>query len=175
MFCKCGPLKFLEKKSQNIDTRATDVLEIDYDEKECCEENLEFDVIALRRSVKIERERASMACMEVDKERMAAASAADEAMAMILRLQNEKSAIEIEANQYRRLAEKKQEFDKEVIQSLQWIIMRHESERFLLEEKLMSFRQKLKQYVKDDELDEIEGVDANSSMFNSTLENDLED
>ncbi|KAI9176945.1 hypothetical protein LWI28_009009 [Acer negundo] len=97
-----------------------------------------------------------MACLELEKERMASSSAADESMAMLLRLQNEKSATEIEANQYRKLAEKKQEFDKEVIESLQWIVMRHESERFLLEEKLMSCRQKLKQYVvKDDESDEL--------------------
>ncbi|KAK0588935.1 hypothetical protein LWI29_007424 [Acer saccharum] len=118
-----------------------------------------------------------MACLELEKERIASSSAADESMAMILRLQNEKSAAEIEANQYCKLAEKKQEFDKEVIESLQWIVMRHESERFLLEEKLMSFRKKLKQYVvKDDELNEFVGFDyASMSMFNSTLEDDVVD
>ncbi|KAI9176252.1 hypothetical protein LWI28_000458 [Acer negundo] len=160
MSCKCGPLKFLENsKSQ-----------------ERCEEDFEFDVLTLRRLVKIEKHKASLACMELEKERMAASSAADETMAMILRLQNEKSATEIEANHYRKLAEKKQEFDKEVNESLQWIVMRHESERFLLEEKLMSFRQKLKEYVADDELDEFEGVDhASMSMFNSTLENVVDD
>ncbi|KAK3185218.1 hypothetical protein Dsin_032504 [Dipteronia sinensis] len=161
MSCKCGPLKFLENSES----------------QECCEEDFEFDVLTLRRLVKIEKQRASLACMELEKERMAASSAAEETMAMILRLQNEKSATEIEANQYRILAEKKQEFDKEVIESLQWIVMRHESERFLLEEKLMSFRQKLKQYVvKDDELVEFEGVDhASMSEFSSTLENVVDD
>ncbi|KAJ4716756.1 myosin-binding protein 3-like [Melia azedarach] len=134
-------------------------------------------VMALRKLVKIERQRANMALMELEQERMAAASAADEAMAMILRLQSGKSAIEIEANQYHRLAEQKQEYDREVIQSLQWIVMKHEAERSLLEDKLRSCMQKLKQYVKDDdhEMEQFEEFDASLSMFNSTMEDNLHD
>ncbi|KAJ0078020.1 hypothetical protein Patl1_37074 [Pistacia atlantica] len=138
----------------------------DDQERECCEEDEISDVKSLTKLVKIERQRANVAYMELEKERMASASAADEAMAMILRLQSEKSSAEIEANQFRRLAEQKQEYDKEVIQSLQWIIMRHESERGLLQEKLKICKEKLKQFVKDDdEMDEFEGVDCASTSI----------
>jgi len=41
-------------------------------------------------------------------------------MAMILRLHIEKSTVEILANQFQRVAEQKQEYDLEVIKSLQW-------------------------------------------------------
>ncbi|KAF7143648.1 hypothetical protein RHSIM_Rhsim05G0100200 [Rhododendron simsii] len=91
----------------------------------------EVDAKALRELVNIERQRADALYVELEKERNAAATASEEAMAMILRLQNEKSLIEMEAKQYRRLAEEKQIHDQEVIQSLRWIVMKHESERGL--------------------------------------------
>ncbi|CAN1821196.1 Myosin-binding protein 3 [Linum perenne] len=119
-------------------------------------EEEEFDVLALRRLVRSERQRREAAQLEVEKERMAASSAANEAMAMILRLQNEKSSLEIEANQYRRMAEQNKEYVQQVIQSLQWIIMKHESERMLLEEKLKICKQKLQNYLKRHEMDELE-------------------
>ncbi|CAI9772701.1 unnamed protein product [Fraxinus pennsylvanica] len=58
----------------------------------------EFDITELRKQVKIERKRANTAYAELEKERAASATAAEEAMAMILRLWNEKSVIEMEAN-----------------------------------------------------------------------------
>ncbi|CAN1189117.1 Myosin-binding protein 3, partial [Linum perenne] len=130
----------------------------------------EMDVLALRRLVRIERERALAAELELEKERMAAASAADETMAMILRLQSEKSCLEIESNQYRRVAEQKHDYDQQVIQS---IIMKHELERSLLEEKLRICRQKLQDYLKRHEMDEL---DLSLSSLDSCFEDcDLDD
>ena len=59
---------------------------------------MKIDVMASRKLVKIERKRTKAACQELEEERIAAASAADEAMAMVLRLQSEKSSMEIDAN-----------------------------------------------------------------------------
>ncbi|KAF3435878.1 hypothetical protein FNV43_RR22970 [Rhamnella rubrinervis] len=151
--CKCGALKFLENRSPNADVKAKhDVVEENdvndhYEENECyhSNEDEEFDVTALRKLVKTERKRANEAQTELEKERMAAASATEEAMAMILRLQSEKSCVEMQASQYRRMAEQKQQYDEAIIQSLQWIVMKHESERSLLEDQLRLCRQKLKQ------------------------------
>lgn len=145
--CHSGALKFLENSNPpNADDKAKhDVVEeIDVDDN--IEENEwlstedegfedeSFDVMALRELVKTERKRANKAEAELEKERMAAASAAEEAMAMILRLQSEKSCVEMQAKQYRRMAEQKQQYDEAIIQSLQWIVMKHESERSLLED-----------------------------------------
>ncbi|XP_052204126.1 uncharacterized protein LOC127809405 [Diospyros lotus] len=136
------------------------------------EEEEEVDVLALRKLVKIEKERANTANLELEKERMAATTAAHEAMAMILCLQNEKSLIEMKANQYRRLAEEKQLHDQEVIQSLRWIVMKHESERSLLEHQLSSYRRRLKLLTKGgDEGDESRCINHESlSFFNFTIE-----
>nr|POE46668.1 putative myosin-binding protein 6 [Quercus suber] len=106
MPCERESLKLLENsksRKQAVNSNGDALEENDDDKKECHGEDEEFDVMALRKLVKIERQRANGSYAELEKERMAAASAAEEAMAMILRLQREKSSIEIQANQYRRL------------------------------------------------------------------------
>lgn len=128
----------------------------DNGDQEQNDEDLEFDVTALRKLVQMERRRANTACLELEKERMASATAAEETMAMILRLQNEKSLIEMEANQYRRLAEEKQFHDQEVIHSLQWLVLKHESERAVLEDQLKLYQQRLNLFVEDDECQQSE-------------------
>ncbi|KAH6813481.1 hypothetical protein C2S51_022499 [Perilla frutescens var. frutescens] len=97
-------------------------------------------VLALRKLVEMERRRAEAAGAELERERAASATAAEEAMAMIQRLQNEKSSIEMEFNQHRRLAEAKRSHDEEMIQSLEWLIWRHEEEMSLLQEELQLFK-----------------------------------
>ncbi|MBA0782671.1 hypothetical protein Gotri_000521 [Gossypium trilobum] len=66
------------------------------------------------------------------------------------------SSVEIDANQFKRMAEQKQEYDQQVIESLQWIVMKHESEWSSLENQLQLCKQKLKLYMEDDELDQFE-------------------
>lgn len=140
-------------------------------EQECYDEDKVFDVLSLRKMVKMERRRANAARLELEKERMAAATAADETMAMILRLQNEKSLVEMEANQYKRLAEEKQLHDQEVIQSLQWLVLQHESERSILEDQLKSCEEKLKPFGKKDyEEDHSLVAEENHSSLNTNLD-----
>ena len=180
MSCERESLKLLENsksQKQAVNSNGDALEENDDDKKECHGEDEEFDVMALRKLVKIERQRANSSYAELEKERMAAASAAEEAMAMILRLQREKSSIEIQANQYRRLAEQKQQYDQEVIQSLRWVVMKHESNRSLLEDQLRFCRQKLKLCtMKGNEVDHgPEGVDASMRFLNSSTEHGFDD
>ncbi|KAA8548414.1 hypothetical protein F0562_000098 [Nyssa sinensis] len=79
--------------------------------------------------------------LELEKERSAAATAADEAMAMILRLQEEKASIEMEARQYQRIIEEKSAYDAEEMNILKEILVRREREKHFLEKDLESFRQ----------------------------------
>ncbi|KAI3439243.1 uncharacterized protein J3R85_004964 [Psidium guajava] len=133
---------------RGIAGKAKEVVEEDdegEEDRECsCPEDEAFDVLALRKMVKMERRRAIAASVELEKERIAAASAADEAMSLILRLQSEKSSIEMTANQDRRLAEQKQQYDWEVIESLRWMAAHHESRRMALEGRLRSCRRRLR-------------------------------
>lgn len=87
-----------------------------------------FDVMKLRKELVKEREVRAWSEMELEKERRAASSAADEAMAKILLLSNEKGLVEREARMYREMAEQKQAYDREVIDNLKWIISRLQEE-----------------------------------------------
>lgn len=82
----------------------------------------EGNVEWLRRRLARERRLKEVALEELEKERRAAASAADEAMAKIACLRNEKALVEREARQFREMAQQKQMYDRQVIESLQWMI-----------------------------------------------------
>ncbi|KAI3915485.1 hypothetical protein MKW92_030267 [Papaver armeniacum] len=77
---------------------------------------------------------------ELEEERSAAASAADEAMAMILRLQEEKASIEMEARQYQRMIEEKHAYDAEEMIILKEILVRREREKHFLEKEVEAYR-----------------------------------
>lgn len=91
----------------------------------------------------LEEERAARAslALELEKERNAAASAADEALNMILRLQEEKASIEMEARQYQRMIEEKSAFDAEEMSILKEILLRREREKHFLEKEVDTYRQ----------------------------------
>ncbi|KAI4967309.1 hypothetical protein ZWY2020_028724 [Hordeum vulgare] len=80
----------------------------------------EGKVERLRRRLVRERMLKEAALEELEKERRAAASSADEAMAKIACVRNEKALVEREAKQFREMAEQKQMYDRQVIESLQW-------------------------------------------------------
>lgn len=104
-----------------------------------------LDLMGLKNALRIERENRNAAYLELEQERLAATTAAIEAMAMIQRLQNEKNLIEMEARQYHYMAEQRQIYDQEVIHHLQWIVSKHELERSVLENQLKECRKRLLQ------------------------------
>ncbi|MCD9639781.1 hypothetical protein HAX54_024502 [Datura stramonium] len=95
----------------------------------------------LERALEHEQEARDALRLELEKERNAAASAADEAMAMILRLQEEKASIEMDARQYQRLIEEKSAFEAEEMNILMEILVRTEREKHFLEKELEVYRQ----------------------------------
>jgi len=84
----------------------------------------EGNVQYLRRRLKEERLLKEVALEELEKERLAAATAADEAMAKIACLRSEKALVEREARQLQDMARQKQMYDRQVIESLQWVIIK---------------------------------------------------
>ncbi|KAK7382677.1 hypothetical protein VNO80_01649 [Phaseolus coccineus] len=91
----------------------------------------------------LEEEKAAYTALylELDKERASAATAADETMAMILRLQEEKASLEMEMRQYQRMIEERVAYDEEEMDILQEILIRRERENHFLEEELEAYRQ----------------------------------
>lgn len=98
-------------------------------------------VRAMEQMLEEERSARHTLYLELEKERNAAATAADEAMAMILRLQADKASIQMEARQYQRMIEEKSAYDAEEMNILKEILLRRERERHFLEKEVESYRQ----------------------------------
>ncbi|MCO5585647.1 hypothetical protein L7F22_039582 [Adiantum nelumboides] len=107
-------------------------------------------ILSLLKALQAERRNLRTLYEELDEERVAAETAANEAMAMILRLQEEKSALQMEADHYQRMAEEKALHDEHAIQLLEEDLCRKDNERLLLEEELGELRRR--SYVDDDDL-----------------------
>ncbi|BBN14905.1 hypothetical protein MPTK1_6g15460 [Marchantia polymorpha subsp. ruderalis] len=112
----------------------------------------------LKDALQAERKALADLYNELEQERSASATAANEAMAMITRLQEEKAAAQMECRQYQRMAEEKQQYDQEAIALLQDILVRRDKEMFNLEEEAKLYRQRLLSLTMD-ELDRA-NVDA---------------
>ncbi|KAI3685161.1 hypothetical protein L6452_34397 [Arctium lappa] len=78
--------------------------------------------------------------MELDEERSAAAVAANNAMAMITRLQAEKAGVHMEALQYQRMMDEQAEYDEEAIQILRDLFFKKEEDVKVLEDELEMYR-----------------------------------
>jgi len=84
---------------------------------ECC---------ALREMVTNQKQTIRDLSVELEEERNASSSAANEAMSMILRLQQEKAEIEMEARQFKRFAAEKTSHDQQEIIALEELLYKRE-------------------------------------------------
>lgn len=96
----------------------------------------------LKRQVRLDRKSLMALYMELDEERSASAVAANNAMAMITRLQAEKAAVQMEALQYQRMMEEQFEYDQEALQDTNELLIKREEEIKALEAELEAYREK---------------------------------
>jgi serine/threonine-protein phosphatase 2B regulatory subunit len=82
-------------------------------------------------------------CIELEEEREASATAASEALTMILRLEREKAAEKMEASQYKRMAEEKMQHVEENMAELEDEMQEKEMEISFLRHQLDEYRQKM--------------------------------
>lgn len=82
----------------------------------------------LKRQIEADRNYMSILYKELEEERNASAIAANQAMAMINRLQQEKAAMQMDALQYLRMMEEQSEYDQEAIQRLNELLTDREKE-----------------------------------------------
>ncbi|CAH9140314.1 unnamed protein product [Cuscuta epithymum] len=106
----------------------------------------------LKKQVRLDRKSLMALYMELDEERNASAIAANNAMAMITRLQDEKAALQMEALQYQRMMEEEVEFDQEEVELMKEMLAKQEEDMKALEDELDAYR--LKFGPLDDQRDE---------------------
>ncbi|KAJ0703788.1 putative myosin-binding protein [Helianthus annuus] len=83
---------------------------------------------------------------ELDEERKASAVAANQAMVMITRLQEQKVALKIESIQNQRMMDEQAEYDLEVLHLLNELVMKLEKDKIELESELEKYKEKVSDY-----------------------------
>ncbi|KAL0908922.1 hypothetical protein M5K25_023436 [Dendrobium thyrsiflorum] len=110
-------------------------------------DNLEPPTIdRLKTALKSERRALIALYAELEEERSASAIAANQTMAMITRLQEEKAAMQMEALQYQRMMEEQSEYDQEALQLLNELMMKREKEKQELKKELDVYQHKVRVY-----------------------------
>ncbi|CAM6074412.1 unnamed protein product [Sphagnum tenellum] len=125
------------KKMEEASSNASSGLDNNRD----LEENGENE--RLLKALRDEREAQAALYHELEKERNAAATAANEAMAMITRLQEEKALVQMEARQFQRMVEEKAVYDQEAMEILKEVLARREEEKNQLEDEMRKCKTKL--------------------------------
>ncbi|KAL8157589.1 myosin-binding protein 2-like [Apium graveolens] len=100
----------------------------------------------LTSALRAERKALHVVYTELEEERSASAIAANQTMAMINRLQEEKAAMQMEALQYQRMMEEQSEYDQEALQLLNELMLKREREKQELEKELDMYRKKVTDY-----------------------------
>ncbi|KAL9669273.1 hypothetical protein QQ045_006817 [Rhodiola kirilowii] len=97
----------------------------------------------LKRQIEYDKERIVSLYKELDEERSASAIAANQAMAMITRLQEEKASINMEALHYLRMMEEQAEYDVEALEKANDLLSEKEKEIQDLEADLEHYKSKV--------------------------------
>lgn len=100
----------------------------------------------LKSALKAERKALNALYAELEEERSASAIAANQTMAMINRLQEEKAAMQMEALQYQRMMDEQSEYDQEALQLLNELMVKREKEKAEVEKELEFYRKRVQDY-----------------------------
>ncbi|XP_010272236.1 PREDICTED: probable myosin-binding protein 6 [Nelumbo nucifera] len=104
----------------------------------------------LKKEAHLDRNSLIALYMELDEERNASAVAANQAMAMITRLQEEKAAVRMEAFQYQRIMDEQAEYDQKALQAMKDLLNKREMEIRALKAQLELYREKAEHGVAPD-------------------------
>ncbi|XP_028793996.1 myosin-binding protein 7-like [Neltuma alba] len=103
----------------------------------------EVDIKALKETLCAQQQLLQNLYAELDQEREASATAASEALDMILRLQGEKAAVKMEANHYKRMAEEKIGHAEAALEFFEELMNQKDMEMASLEFQVQAYKRKL--------------------------------
>ncbi|KAF3442790.1 hypothetical protein FNV43_RR16707 [Rhamnella rubrinervis] len=107
---------------------------------------IENECAALRETVSSQQLTIQDLYVELEEERNASSSAANEAMSMILRLQREKAEIQMEARQFKRFSEEKTAHDQEELFALEDLLYKREQTIQSLTCEVQAYKHRLMSY-----------------------------
>lgn len=115
---------------------------------------------ALREMVVNQQETIRVLSLELEEERNASSSAANETMSMILRLQREKAEIQMEARQFKRFAEEKMAHDQQEFSAMEDLLYKREEAIQALYCEVEAYKHRMMSY----ELSEVEADGERGTM-----------
>ncbi|KAL0917247.1 hypothetical protein M5K25_012295 [Dendrobium thyrsiflorum] len=133
---------------------------------------IEIEAAALREALASQQQSIQVLCTELEKERAAASTAASEAMSMILRLQREKAECQMDARQFKRLAEEKMSHDQQEIALLEDLLFKREEAVQSFSCELQAYRHRLLSYGIDPATIEPNSSNAFTAATTSTAAGD---
>lgn len=128
----------------------------------------ENECIALREMVSSQQQSIQDLYTELEEERNASSSAANEAMSMILRLQREKAEIQMEARQFKRFAEEKTAHDQEELFALEDLLYKREQAIQSLTCEVQAYKHRMMSYGLTEE--EADGKKGSNSGNEDTID-----
>lgn len=115
------------------------------------------ECVALREAVSSQQKAIQDLCSELEEERNAASSAANETMSMILRLQTEKAELEMEARQFKRFVEERTCHDQQELLALEELLYKREQVIHSLTCEVQAYKHRMLSYGLTES--EVEGGD----------------
>lgn len=107
---------------------------------------MDDEVAALREAMGSQQATIQDLSVELDEERNASSSAANEAMSMILRLQREKAEVQMESRQFKRFAEEKMAHDQQEIVALEDLLYKREQQLQSLTCEVQAYKHRMMSY-----------------------------
>ncbi|KAF1875779.1 hypothetical protein Lal_00006409 [Lupinus albus] len=126
----------------------------------------ESDVRAMKETLSAQQQLLQKLYAELDQEREASATAASEAMDMILRLQGEKAAVKMESSHYKRMAEEKIGHAEATLEVFEELMYQKEMEIASLQFQVLAYKHKLVTLGYDFNASEFEFPDPDDMLFN---------
>ncbi|XP_010534377.1 PREDICTED: myosin-binding protein 7-like [Tarenaya hassleriana] len=136
---------------------------------------IENECELLRETVSSQQQAIQDLYTELEEERNAASTAANEAMSMILRLQREKAEIQMEARQFKRFTEEKMEHDQQELLALEDLVYNREQTIQALQCEVQAYKHRMMSFgLSEAEADgEKNLLSSNSSMVDIDTQYEL--
>ncbi|KAI9152996.1 hypothetical protein LWI28_004228 [Acer negundo] len=130
---------------------------------------IENECVALRETVSSQQQAIQDLYSELEEERNASSSAANEAMSMILRLQREKAEVQMESRQFKRFAEEKMAHDQQELMALEDLLYKREQAMQSLTCEVQAYKHRMMSYGLTES--EAEGEKGRLSRNQSMVDN----
>ncbi|KAL5708942.1 hypothetical protein ACHQM5_019685 [Ranunculus cassubicifolius] len=166
--------RIVKRKYEQVEDRVQDV-PVDFNYFSIARVEVENECVALREALSRQQQSIQELYTELEEERYASSSAANEAMSMILRLQREKAEIQMESRQFKRFAEEKMAHDQQELIALEDLLYKKDQNIQSLSFEAQAYKHKMLSYgLTEAEIEEEKGSHSRSQSMVENFETEYD-